>query len=117
MRGEHGAETAPARRDLIGDQQHPVRVRPRPQAAQQITSRINPDDLLKRVFTGVGLDTDGLFKSDEQMAEEAKAAEAATQRQQLLELAKSGTGAQAVQQIGQRNAQQGGTAAPTPQGQ
>lgn len=53
-----------------------------PQAVQYI----NPGDLVKRIFIGVGVDVDGLLKTDEQIAQEQQAA----QRQALLAQGLSG---------------------------
>ena len=36
-----------------------------------VVQSLNPDDLIKRIATGLGIDTDGLIKSQEQLAQEA----------------------------------------------
>ena len=35
-----------------------------------VVQSLNPDDLIKRIATGLGIDTEGLIKSQEQMAQE-----------------------------------------------
>jgi hypothetical protein len=41
----------------------------------ELPARLDADNLLERIFIGVGVDTDGLFKSDDQMAEEKQTAQ------------------------------------------
>ena len=57
----------------------------------QVVQALNPDDLIKRIAIGLGIDTDGLLKSQEQLAEEQAAQEAAQeeqmQQQQMMQMA------------------------------
>lgn len=41
------------------------------QVNPQIVQTLNPSDLIKRIATGLGIDTEGLIKSEEQMQAEA----------------------------------------------
>ena len=52
-----------------------------------IVQSINTQDLIKRIATGLGIDTEGLVKSDEELAQEQAAQEDAMQNQQMMQLA------------------------------
>lgn len=52
-----------------------------------IVQSINTQDLVKRIATGLGIDTEGLVKSDEELAQEQAAQEDAMQNQQMMQLA------------------------------
>ena len=53
----------------------------------QVVSALNPDDLIKRIAIGLGIDTDGLLKSPEQLAEEQAAQEEQMQNDQMMQMA------------------------------
>jgi len=53
----------------------------------QVVQALNPDDLIKRIAIGLGIDTDGLLKSQEQLAEEQAAQEEQAQQQQMMQMA------------------------------
>ena len=53
----------------------------------QVVQALNPDDLIKRIAIGLGIDTDGLLKSQEQLAEEQAAQEEQMQEQQMVQMA------------------------------
>ena len=53
----------------------------------QVVQALNPDDLIKRIAIGLGIDTDGLLKSPEQLAEEQAAQEQQMQEQQMMQMA------------------------------
>jgi hypothetical protein len=65
----------------------------------EVAKRVNAGDLIKRIFIGVGVDVNGLLLTDKQfqavMEQEAQNA----QRMAMLDLAKSGTGAAALQGV------------------
>jgi predicted ATP-grasp superfamily ATP-dependent carboligase len=48
---------------------------------------LNPDDLIKRIATGLGIETEGLIKSQEQMAQEQEAQEEQMQNEQMMQMA------------------------------
>ena len=52
-----------------------------------VVQSLNPDDLIKRIATGLGIDTDGLIKSQEQLAQEAAAQEEQMQNEQMMNMA------------------------------
>ncbi|NVH64737.1 hypothetical protein HQ621_27895, partial [Pseudomonas simiae] len=53
----------------------------------QVVQALNPDDLIKRIAIGLGIDTDGLLKSPEQLAEEAEAQAEQAEQQQVMQMA------------------------------
>ena len=53
----------------------------------QVVQALNPDDLIKRIAIGLGIDTDGLLKSPEQLAEEQAAQEEQMQNDQMMQMA------------------------------
>mgnify|MGYP003135265885 FL=1 len=53
----------------------------------QVVQALNPDDLIKRIAIGLGIDTDGLLKSPEQLAQEAEAQAEQMEQQQAMQLA------------------------------
>jgi hypothetical protein len=53
----------------------------------QVVQALNPDDLIKRIAIGLGIDTDGLLKSQEQLAEEQAAQEEQMQNDQMMQMA------------------------------
>jgi hypothetical protein len=52
-----------------------------------IAPRINAQDLIKRIATGLGIDTEGLVKSEEQLAQEQEAQADEMQNQQMMGMA------------------------------
>jgi hypothetical protein len=68
-------------REFVGEIANLAQINP------QVVQSLNPSDLIKRLATGLGIDTEGLIKSDEQMAEEAQAMEAQQQQQQVMDMA------------------------------
>ena len=52
-----------------------------------VVQALNPDDLIKRIATGLGIETEGLIKSQEQMAEEQAAQEEQMQDEQVMQMA------------------------------
>lgn len=52
-----------------------------------VVQSLNTQDLIKRIATGLGIDTEGLVKSDEELAQEQAAQEDAMQNQQMMQLA------------------------------
>jgi hypothetical protein len=71
-----------------------------------IGQRLNDEDVLKRIFVGVGIDTDGLFKSDEDLQAEQQAA----QQQELVGAAAAGAAPSVGKAVGEAVA--GGASAP-----
>lgn len=67
-----------------------------------VAAYLNASDILKRIFIGVGTDTSGLLKSAEEVQAERDAQQQQVQQAQLLELAKSGTGAEALRAASQQ---------------
>ena len=53
----------------------------------QVVQALNPDDLIKRIAIGLGIDTDGLLKSQEQLAEEQAAEAEQMEQQQMMQMA------------------------------
>ena len=53
----------------------------------QVVQALNPDDLIKRIAIGLGIDTDGLLKSPEQLAQEAEAQAEQAEQQQVMQMA------------------------------
>ncbi len=52
-----------------------------------VVQSLNTQDLIKRIATGLGIDTEGLVKSDEELAQEQSAQEDAMQNQQKMQMA------------------------------
>jgi len=52
-----------------------------------VVQSLNTQDLIKRIATGLGIDTEGLVKSDEELAQEQSAQEDAMQNQQMMQMA------------------------------
>jgi hypothetical protein len=52
-----------------------------------VVQSLNAQDLIKRIATGLGIDTEGLVKSDEELAQEQSAQEDAMQNQQMMQMA------------------------------
>ena len=52
-----------------------------------VVQSLNPDDLIKRIATGLGIETEGLIKSQEQMAQEQEAQEEQMQNEQMMQMA------------------------------
>ena len=52
-----------------------------------VVQALNPNDLIKRIATGLGIDTEGLIKSEEQLAQEAEAQEEQMQNEQMMNMA------------------------------
>ena len=57
------------------------------QFSPEVVQVLNTNDLLIRVATSLGIDTEGLVKSQEQMAEEQEAAQQQMQEQQMMDMA------------------------------
>ena len=53
----------------------------------QVVQALNPDDLIKRIAIGLGIDTDGLLKSQEQLAQEQAAEAEQMEQQQMMQMA------------------------------
>ena len=51
-----------------------------------VVQSLNAQDLIKRIATGLGIDTEGLVKSDEELAQEQSAQEDAMQNQQMMQM-------------------------------
>jgi len=68
-------------REFVGEIANLAQINP------QVVQSLNPSDLIKRLATGLGIDTEGLIKSDEQMQEEMQAMEAQQQQQQVMDMA------------------------------
>ena len=59
------------------------------QISPEVVQSLNPSDLLTRVATSLGIDTEGLMKSQEQLAEEQEAQQQQMQQQQMMDMAQS----------------------------
>lgn len=68
-------------REFVGEIANLAQINP------QVVQSLNPSDLIKRLATGLGIDTEGLIKTDEQMQEEMQAMEAQQQQQQVMDMA------------------------------
>ncbi len=53
----------------------------------QVVSALNPNDLIKRIATGLGIDTEGLMKSEEELMAEQQAQQEQMQQQQMMGMA------------------------------
>ena len=53
----------------------------------EVVQMLNLTDLIKRIATGLGIDTDGLIKSQEQLAQEQAAQEEQMQNEQMMQMA------------------------------
>src|SRR6056300_935037 len=53
----------------------------------QVVQALNPDDLIKRIAIGLGIDTDGLLKSEEQLAQEQAAQQEQMENDQMMQMA------------------------------
>tara|TARA_B100000683_G_scaffold73922_1_gene72587 strand:- start:2580 stop:4172 length:1593 start_codon:yes stop_codon:yes gene_type:complete len=54
------------------------------QVNPQIVQQLNPNDLIKRIATGLGIETDGLIKSEEQMQAEMMAQQDQMMQEQMM---------------------------------
>ena len=54
------------------------------QVNPQVMQTLNPSDLIKRIATGLGIETDGLIKSDEQMQAEMMAQQDQMMNEQMM---------------------------------
>ena len=54
------------------------------QVNPQVMQTLNPSDLIKRIATGLGIETDGLIKSDEQMQAEMMAQQDQMMQEQMM---------------------------------
>ena len=54
-----------------------------------VVQSLNPNDLLTRLATGLGIDTEGLIKSQEQLQAEQQEAQEQQQMQQMMDTAQS----------------------------
>lgn len=59
------------------------------QISPEVVQSLNTSDLLTRVATSLGIDTEGLMKSQEQLAEEQEAQQQQMQQQQMMDMAQS----------------------------
>jgi hypothetical protein len=57
------------------------------QISPQVVQALNPDDLIKRIAIGLGIDTDGLLKSQEQLAQEQAAQQEQMENDQMMQMA------------------------------
>jgi len=57
------------------------------QVNPQIVQSLNTQDLIKRIATGLGIDTEGLIKSDEELMQEQEEMQAQMQNQQIMGMA------------------------------
>jgi hypothetical protein len=57
------------------------------QISPEVVQSLNPSDLITRVATSLGIDTEGLIKSQEQLAQEQEAAQQQMQQQQMMDMA------------------------------
>ena len=55
------------------------------QVTPEIVQTINPSDLITRIATGLGIDTDGLIKSQEQIQQEQQAQQEQMMQQQMMQ--------------------------------
>jgi hypothetical protein len=85
------------------------------QAFPELAQRINSADLAKRIFIGVGVDTTGLLKTEEQVATEQQQAAQQQQVASVMDLMK-GSGGAAMMQLFAQQQQQGGAQGGLPQG-
>jgi len=53
----------------------------------QVVSALNPNDLIKRIATGLGIDTEGLMKTEEELMAEQQAQQEQMQQQQMMGMA------------------------------
>ena len=53
----------------------------------QVVQSLNPDDLIKRIATSLGIEMEGLIKTQEQMAAEQQAQQEQMQQQQMMQMA------------------------------
>ena len=51
----------------------------------QVVQSLNPDDLIKRIATSLGIEMEGLIKTQEQMAAEQQAQQEQMQQQQMMQ--------------------------------
>ena len=57
------------------------------QISPEVVQALNPQDLINRIATGLGIDTEGLIKSQEQLMAEQEAQQQQAQQQQVMEMA------------------------------
>lgn len=57
------------------------------QISPEVVQALNPQDLINRIATGLGIDTEGLVKSQEQLMAEQEAKQEQAQQQQMMEMA------------------------------
>jgi len=57
------------------------------QISPEVVQVLNPNDLITRVATSLGIDTEGLIKSEEQLAQEQEAAQQQMAQQQMMDMA------------------------------
>jgi len=60
------------------------------QVNPQIVQTLNTQDLIKRIATGLGIDTEGLVKSEEELAQEQASMEEQMQNQQMMGMVEKG---------------------------
>ena len=58
----------------------------------QIAGMLNPSDLITRIATSIGIDTEGLVKSQEQLQQEAEEQQEAAQQEQMMAMAEKAAG-------------------------
>jgi hypothetical protein len=76
-----------------------------PLGQQVIAQELNIGDYLDRLGASLGIDTQGLVKTDEQKMQEQQAQQQAMQQQQMMQMAEKGVGP-AVKMAGDAMAQQ-----------
>jgi len=57
------------------------------QVNPQVVQTLNPSDLIKRIATSLGIEMEGLIKSDEELAAEQQAQQEQMQQQQMMQMA------------------------------
>ena len=60
------------------------------QVNPQIAQSLNTDDLVKRIATGLGIDTEGLIKSSEELQQEQEDMQEQMQNQQMMQMVEKG---------------------------
>ena len=57
------------------------------QVNPQVVQSLNESDLIKRIATSLGIEMEGLIKSEEQLAAEQQAQQEQMQQQQMMQMA------------------------------
>jgi hypothetical protein len=53
----------------------------------QVVQSLNPSDLIKRIATSLGIEMEGLIKTEEELAAEQEAMQQQQQQQQMMQMA------------------------------